>query len=127
LVDFLAFAHTTDCTAKTDADVGHLLQLSRRASDPYTADESHSSGQCSRFVNRTSTLQTLRPSTYMTMLTRFGFRNKKARLAKFLALGRMVRCNQPKPGGFLIPPMFCSFLPRKCEWIAPAIRTWRTH
>ena len=43
LVDFLPFAQTTDYTAKTNADVGHFVQLSRRASDPYTADESHSS------------------------------------------------------------------------------------
>ena len=60
LVDPLLFAQTTDCTAKTDADVGwHCEQLSSCASDPYTADESHQVGSCSLFVNQTSTLQTL--------------------------------------------------------------------
>jgi hypothetical protein len=59
LADFLLFAQTTDCAAKADADVGHFLQLSARASDPYTADESHRSGPCSLFANQTSILQTL--------------------------------------------------------------------
>jgi len=54
LADFLLFAQTTDCAAKTDADVGHSLQLSSRASDPYTADESHRSGAV--FVFRESNL-----------------------------------------------------------------------
>jgi hypothetical protein len=83
------------------------LQLSSRASDPYTADESHRSGRCSLFTNQTSTLQTLQISMYMIMLALFGFRNKRIQLANHLVYrvwsAAISEREPPKPGGFLVP------------------------
>jgi hypothetical protein len=60
LVDLLLFSQTPNSAAKADADVGrHGLPLLSVASDPYTADESHLAGRCSRFRNQNATLHTM--------------------------------------------------------------------
>jgi hypothetical protein len=96
LTDFLLFAQTTDCAAKADADVGHSLQLSSRASDPYTADESHHSGQCSFFVNQTSTLQTLQilMSIRMRACSDFVTNTRVAKALAFVEYGPLQPANE---------------------------------
>jgi len=54
LANPLPFAHTTDCTTKTDADVGwHELPLSPGASHTATADQSHLSEKVFAILNPT--------------------------------------------------------------------------